>query len=260
MAHRACVFCGGGPLTKEHVYPQWLRDALPLASARFKTSDAEGTPLWEQGTFDIEARVVCEPCNTGWMSDLEGVCGPLLTDPMLYGADLTLSTSQQRTVALWAIKTAVVLEASRKDDVYKHLPEWHARWMPRTRDRGEGADPPPGISVVTFGRQLEISASGTLPHFTVSRSVGIATREPPQDSKGYISTFMVGYMGFQIFGINLQVGGTPSVRYGPWVTERTTPLWPIVTPTAVWPPAIVMTTAEALRFAEWWAGLWMPPG
>ncbi len=24
-----CVFCGGGPVTKEHVLPKWLRDLVP---------------------------------------------------------------------------------------------------------------------------------------------------------------------------------------------------------------------------------------
>jgi hypothetical protein len=219
-----CVFCGTGPTTVEHVCAQWLRDALPLdGPGRFRTLDPEGRLLWEQGTFDIEARVACGPCNNGWMSDLEARCGPLLADAMLFGASLTLMPDEQRTVALWAIKTAVVLEAHRKERTFRYLPEWHARWMPRTRDRGEHADPPPGISVVMFGRQLLITDAG-VPDFVVSRSVGTITKDPPKDAKGYVAPFAVGYMGFQVFGVNVKVGGLPRIWYGSWVTERTIPL------------------------------------
>jgi hypothetical protein len=187
------------------------------------------------------------------MSDLEAATKPLLLDPMMYGADLAMSETQQRTIALWAIKTAFVLESYRKSSVFDHLPEWQARWMPRTRARGENAEPPPGISVVMFGRQLEVAPEGAIKHFVVSRSVGIALTEPPHDSKGYVATFVVGYVGFQVFGVDLQVGGTPNVQYAPWVLERTTPLWPTSGGAATWPPSAVMTTDEAIRFGEWWA-------
>jgi hypothetical protein len=256
---RTCVFCGGGPTTREHVYAKWLRDALPIAG-RFRTTDTEGQLLWEQETFDIEAKVVCARCNNGWMSDLEAACGPLLTDPMLYGASLTLTPAQQRAVALWAIKTAVVLEAYRKVQTFMHLPEWHARWMPRTRDRGEHADPPPGISVVMFGRQLEFSPDGTLPHFVVSRSVGIIAREPPNDSKGYVATFVVGYAGFQVFGVNVQARGLPRIFYDPWVTKRIAPLWPPAGDSIAWPPDLVMSTADVLRFADLFLSVGRPIG
>jgi hypothetical protein len=245
-----CVFCGRGPTTKEHVYPAWLRDAMPIAGL-YRTTDANGQPLWEQGTFDIQAKVACATCNSGWMSDLEGACGALLVNPMLYGSGVTLNVEQQRSVALWAIKTAVVLETYRKARTFAYLPEWHARWMPRTRASGERADPPAGISVVTFGRQLDFRDEG-IEHFAVHRSLGLITREPPNDSKGYVATFVVGYVGFQVFGVNIQTGGLPGIWYGPWVTERTIPLWPPVGVPVTWPPALVMSTADALRFADLW--------
>jgi hypothetical protein len=211
--------------------------------------------LWEQGTFDIEMRVVCGGCNNGWMSDLEAICGPFLTNPILSGSELELTVAQQRHLALWAIKTALVLEASRKDDLFRHLPEWHARWMPRTRDSGERADPPPGISVVMFGRQLDITPGG-VEHFVASRSVGIARREPPNDSVGYVATLLIGYVGFQVFGINVRAeGDPPNIWYSRWVAERTTPLWPAVGHLVRWPPALIMSTVEALRFADLWSVL-----
>lgn len=184
-----CVFCGKGPTTVEHVYAQWLRDALPIEGpTRFRTTDPEGRLLWEQRTFDIEAKVACGPCNHGWMSDLEALCGPLLTNAMLYGASLTLTPKEQRMVALWAI-----------------------------------------------------------------RSVGIITKDPPNDAKGYVATFAVGYAGFQIFGVNVKTGGLPRIWYGSWVSERTIPLWPNGRASLTWPPSLVMSTADMLLLADLWA-------
>src|SRR5712691_558751 len=101
---KVCVFCGGRPTTREHVYAAWLRDALPVGTSKFKTTDADGNPMWEQTTFDIIAKVACATCNNGWMSDLEAACKPLLIEAILYGAEFDLNRDQQRTVALWAIK------------------------------------------------------------------------------------------------------------------------------------------------------------
>jgi hypothetical protein len=251
---RACLFCGARPTTLEHVYPAWLRDALP-SGGLFRTTDAVNQPMWEQTTFDVTTRVACGTCNNGWMSDLESAVKPLLTNAIVYGEAVSLSVADQRRIALWAIKTAFVLEAYRKGKTVDHVPEWHFRGMPRTRASTENADPPSGISVVIFGRQLEIAPEG-IEHFTVSRSVGIARRDPPNDSVGYVATFAVGYVGFQIFGVDVQAGGLPNIWYGPWVTERTITLWPPLGHPVRWPPALVMSTADLLRLADLWSDSW----
>jgi hypothetical protein len=55
---------------------------------------------------------VCETCNNGWMSDLETAFGSLL--PRLE-ADMSprrFSTAERRTIALWIVKTGIIVHYS----------------------------------------------------------------------------------------------------------------------------------------------------
>jgi hypothetical protein len=244
MLH-VCLFCGGGPLTSEHVFAAWLRDKIAGDIAQVNVFDAEGSQLWSQRTFDIETKAVCGPCNWGWMSDLEGACAGLLGDPMLYGSTMTVNHEQQPTLARWAVKTAMVLEAHRRPaDPFAHLPKSHVRMM---RD---STIPPPGTAVHLFGR---MAGEG---HFIITRSAGLLRRpegEPREgvdDAKSYVSTFAVGFLGFQIIGTGYADGGVPQLPDTSWLQENTIRLWPPPFGVIKWPPARVMTLDVIERFAD----------
>ena len=75
---RACIFCGGTPVTKEHLVGRWAVGLLAKSngtSSSAATSQRAQQPgdtrQWRARAIDRQARVVCEPCNSGWMSDLE---------------------------------------------------------------------------------------------------------------------------------------------------------------------------------------------
>jgi hypothetical protein len=207
--------------------------------------DAEGSPLWSQSTFDIETKAVCRRCNTGWMSRLESACAGLLGDPMLYGSTMNLDHKQQATVARWAVKTAMVLEAHRRPaDPLAHLPKSHVNMM---RD---STTPPPGTAVRIFGR---MAGDG---HFIITRSAGLLRRpegEPREgvdDAKSYVSTFVVGFLGFQILGTGYEDAGSPRLTETPWLHEHTIRLWPPCLGLIQWPPARAMPLDDILRFAD----------
>jgi hypothetical protein len=244
MVH-VCMFCGGGPLTSEHVFARWLRDRMQVEG--INVSDAEGRRLWSQGSFDIEANVVCGRCNSGWMSRLEGACRPILGDPILYGSTIHLHEHQQRTVAMWAVKTAMILEAHRRRDPFKYLSASHAKWMP------DHPSPPAGTTVRMFARPF---GEGD---FIITRSVGILPRhhsagEPKNaidDPKAYVSTFAVGFVGFQVFGVDgFEDDVAPGLTLTPWLQEHTIRLWPTLGGTIRWPPSRAMTLADILTFGD----------
>jgi len=54
---------------------------------------------------------VCASCNNGWMSDLEGRAKPML-ETMLEGRGRALHQEGQRTLAAWALKTAIMVDTS----------------------------------------------------------------------------------------------------------------------------------------------------
>jgi hypothetical protein len=244
MLH-VCLFCGGGPLTSEHVFAKWLRDRIAGDIAQVKVFDASGSQLWSQGTFDIETKAVCGRCNSGWMSDLEGACADLLGNPMLYGSTMSLDQQQQPIIARWAVKTAMMLEAHRRPaDPLAHLPKSHVKMM-----RGS-ATPPPGTAIRMFGRS---AGDG---HFIVTRSAGLLRRpegEPREgidDAKSYVSTFVVGFLGFHILGTGYEDAGTPRLGETRWLEEHTTRLWPPAVGVIEWPPARAMTLDDILRLAD----------
>ncbi len=109
---RKCVFCGRGKVTLEHVWPHWI---IELIAERF--TDTSVTVTWGKDREriapgpDATVKRVCNACNNGWMSRLEDRAKPIL-GPMIMGDNIpiTLAPSSQRTLASWALKTALMLD------------------------------------------------------------------------------------------------------------------------------------------------------
>jgi len=110
---RVCVFCGGVPVTKEHVWPHWAQSTVPTSTptpiqrivelegqAGFETS-------WLGQAFSETCRTVCAICNNGWMSRLETATKELFV-AMNGGGPLTLDREMQKTLAAWALKTVIM--------------------------------------------------------------------------------------------------------------------------------------------------------
>ncbi|MGA6175385.1 hypothetical protein ACPEIF_34700 [Streptomyces sp. NPDC012600] len=123
----SCVFCGGAPVTKEHVFPQWLNEHL--RPGRQRTEQARyGNGAYDKTRetvgLDFTVKKVCAPCNNGWMSQMEVASRDVLT-PLITGQDLSLiSLPQQRQIALWATKTAMMADQTQHTPL---LPSHHLR-------------------------------------------------------------------------------------------------------------------------------------
>jgi hypothetical protein len=117
MAKRKCIFCGGsGPLTREHVFGDWFRKLVGIEDPRpaSVTHHVPGSAVehdFEEIPSARTARVVCADCNNGWMASLEEQAAIILT-PLLQGQSGTLSEADLEILALWAFKTAFVLDAA----------------------------------------------------------------------------------------------------------------------------------------------------
>lgn len=112
---RTCIFCGGSPTTKEHLWPDWARrllgDVEPLSHRQHARQDGR-EPIdreWRTPPFRTTVKAVCAGCNNGWMSRLESRAKLLLL-PMLEGRGRELHQDGQRTLAAWALKTAMMVE------------------------------------------------------------------------------------------------------------------------------------------------------
>jgi hypothetical protein len=170
---------------------------------------------------------VCDDCNHGWMHDLEDEAIPILAGPIL-GHPAEFSESDQRVMARWAVKTALLLELSLR--VVRGVGHAPAGAFDFLRQHGE---PPPGHRVWIGA----VKAKRTWPGWTSSSTVMVGPSEADMVPQGYLAAFLVGHLLFQVFGPNL--GTDHNIELGVIPDRVLRPIWPISLPVIRWPFAIL---------------------
>jgi hypothetical protein len=108
----ACVFCGSGDVSKEHLLAAWVfrsvqrtrRPRINVMRRSLNTGDIDH----RYGEAQDAAAVACTTCNNGWMSRLDEAAA-LVLKPLVRGeGPVVLAPAQQRDVATWAVKTIIV--------------------------------------------------------------------------------------------------------------------------------------------------------
>jgi hypothetical protein len=119
---RRCMFCDGLPLSREHMFPEWMSKVVPRAgNMRRQVLSAPSRTLAVAERDTISNRqgdllgkrllVVCKPCNEGWMEDIERAARPILT-PLLRGEGAVLTPKAQQIIAVWSALRAIICEKS----------------------------------------------------------------------------------------------------------------------------------------------------
>lgn len=138
---RSCAFCGGRPLSKEHVIPRWTLELLGINRAatvtRHTVRDDVRRDGWDMAAPDIVVRRVCKSCNNGWMARLEAEAAPILR-PMVASLNRTrIRRADVPLISTWMTKTALAVEL-----VTEHappiVPTWQYRWLYEHRDCRHG--------------------------------------------------------------------------------------------------------------------------
>ena len=115
-----CIFCGGGRLCREHVWPQWADDLLPKSTEHGQSSmtfhldsaPEVGRQYSRQGSVTgVKLRVVCRTCNSGWMSQLEEGARQEVT-ALITGARLQMTTDRLDRLTAWVVLKLMVSDAS----------------------------------------------------------------------------------------------------------------------------------------------------
>lgn len=245
MPKRTCIFCGGAPLTKEHLNGRWAaRFADQEQRAIFQRSDREGerpqpddTRQWKARAYDRQARVVCEVCNSGWMSDLETAVSLLLNPETLDGQPLDIS--EQTLLATWAMKTALAMDSAQSPDE-RVIPFGVARRFGRDRQLPDGA------------QVWMASHTGSGDQILGFAGLGIDLDDSQNTRRGWrdiaVITFVVGPFVFQVFSAIKALGSITLNRTfppGPHIAR----LWPIEDP-AVWRYQPGLGMGDVIGFSE----------
>jgi hypothetical protein len=227
---RVCVFCGGRPVTTEHVLPRWLLGYMEINSPITLTHARR--PVRIDRGLAVELNAVCGRCNNGWMSDLEAEfresCGRLIL-----GEPGSLDLHAQQAAATWAVKTALLLElAWRYLDTATYAPPSHFSYL------HEHHSAPSDDARVWVGA---VDAQAT--QLAWSRAVSFAGPDGVADA--YLATVAVGYLVLQTFGRDIALRRPQTGRAQREMPSPPEPLqpffdqiWPQQQAVVSWPPRL----------------------
>lgn len=207
-----CVFCGMTGVTKQHMWPDWLKTILPRSGeshtqfiTRFDLRTAGVAIVRPELHFPRgpvgarKIRRVCATCNSGWISRLENDAKPYLS-ALILNQSIEIDGPAQAAIAAWAALFSIVAEytdiltmgishADRYDLMKTGLPpttwrigiaRYHgSEWRQRYRHHGlqgistKGAVPPNS----QFNTQISTFVIGALLLHTASSSLSSVTLE-----------------------------------------------------------------------------------
>jgi len=130
---RRCIFCGGQPVTKEHVFGAWLSPLFPRPSGKRMYLDmatpVKGARIKHPRLYplrlDLRVKQVCRSCNSGWMASLEDNARDIITT-IHSGTKYSITSEEQTLLASWASKTAVIIQYMDSNPV---VPEYRRKWL-----------------------------------------------------------------------------------------------------------------------------------
>jgi hypothetical protein len=242
-----CLFCGSkSNLTDEHVISKGVRRRMPVAGVQAVAGiDLIGKP---QTSIHIVLKdAVCKGCNGKWMSRLERgfvrILGPQLSTPQA----VRLDPSHQERLSRWIVKTALLLQlytAHADLGTGYFVPPSHLRWM-------ANHEAPPPYTQVWLGA---IRDPGNRAIFHQSGALAV----DPGSPISYFSTFSLGYLLFQVHGVDIPSAQDPGTNWEslrldppPPLDEALTNIWPGQGADAVWPPTRAIEVATLGEVSGW---------
>lgn len=170
-----CMFCQfPKKLSKEHVWPVWLKQHLPVQHGvkrvdRHQWLEVPGQPVRyvpRAGDYStMKLKVVCTDCNNQWMSRLQVSAKPLVSE-LVKGREVDVSHSML-ALANWCTTFAMVLELGNRLSVVTK-PQVRQRFMREQRPPQSWfvlagvTDERPGINRQAWSRKARIEHSAPI--------------------------------------------------------------------------------------------------
>ena len=228
MARRLCAFCQSeATLTGEHLWSAWVGKLFPSIVYDFRRTDATGIRgQWSLPRLEAKAKVVCKPCNEGWMSRLEEEAKLILKSVIGEGYPVSLLPKSIPSLAAFAFKGAVVANHMNIGE----QPFFSASTRSHFR---ESLDIPVGMQmwIASYsGEKLRGDFSG----YRFRPSEGFLA-----DAEFYVFTYAVGYLVLQVLA--------PRWRENHRGNENP----PILSPDRVWEPVSIQFWPDTKRPVTW---------
>jgi len=224
---RRCIFCQERASTKEDVWPQWLTKRFPLSDISYMDAELGGRNLsnWRnKSTKLLQVGCVCEKCNNGWMSRTESKVKPVI-ESILDNRIKVVNVTSQAHIAVWAIKTAMTLEALN----------YHREWF-YTNDQRRVLRI---VSAIPEGTSIWIAKCVNQANI-YSTAKDLWTAPGHDEAHAYVTTMAFGSLALQVMSLRPHMNlltGTPityHVSEGPW-NQVLMQVWPLMSNSQQWP-------------------------
>lgn len=110
---RSCVFCGGRPVTDQHVFRGDLRAAFSNEDSYRRVPYTGPEKVVRAPMFEIRVKRVCQTCNQGWMDELERPAAKLIR--RLIDGDCELDRDEVQQLRRWITLVAMMRSFAEKD-------------------------------------------------------------------------------------------------------------------------------------------------
>jgi len=251
-AQRFCIFCSGSPLTKEHMWADWLREYIPREKPRhglhkklmYPHKQLEKIEYRPGDTHSRTIKCVCGPCNSGWMSMLQSDAKPHLV-PMLLGEKTALYRRSQTAIAAWVTMMVMVsdmLDESMSSIAYEEranfrksikTPSHWRIWIGRY-------EPVPDMSLWTHNVMA-----------LASQKVEGPALFSHHDSNSQTSTICLGkHVVIHVMSSPVARRIIRKWRLPPHIAPRMRQIWPIQDTVVTWPPDGLLSAADVKLMAD----------
>jgi hypothetical protein len=225
-------------MTGEHIWSDWMNKLFPMSGVTFQGLGQDGsvTKQWPARNLNLKTKVVCGPCNNGWMSLMErDFAEPAMTDLILGNHIGELSRKRARGLSLFAFKTAVIVNRSLPQT------EWFFTSSERYAFRKSLAIPN-DVTMFLVGME-DVKGAGGAGGFNVSY--------PDRSLSLNICSFWVGQLGFQVVSARgFTAQKVESMPTPP--SELTIRFYPELDLQVRWPRKRVLSVREFHDFSSRW--------
>lgn len=230
-----CVFCGSTkPMTDEHALQKWSRKFLKAEGPA--NIVRAGRIVARQRRLNVVApQALCEDCNVAWLGPIEDRFKALMGPALRALAPIFLDAAEQEFVALWVVKSALLLELAMRFTSPGHFcpvpsSALHWLWLHKT---------PPPRATVWFGATGPQAGEHPRTHYFSNQPVA------PSGGRleGNVITFVYGNLLLKTFVVEVSESGQASGIDIP-DTPVFVQVWPTRQNCVTWPPPVGVTYSD----------------
>ncbi len=249
-------------MTGEHIFSAWIGRLLdsPKYSWRFIDPETGEIKEWK-ASLDLKMRVVCEPCNSGWMSDLEAEAKNAFSDIIKYGSKISLLPRGIALLAAFAFKNAVIATCMN--------PSREPFFTRAERENFRSSLSLPLNIQMWVGCLQDISMTATFIGHVFGLNVPPGTRRHGieiYDLEAYAFTYSAGHLVLQVLACRhgkIVNRGKPLhiLRPNPVWDDAVVQFWPDTGTPISWPPSCNLNSDSLNLLANRWrsAITFVPP-